>query len=94
LIYFKIDHTLPLHPELLKLSVDQAIKGDLESPFLDNVIANLGLVVSVYDFKSIDGGFMYPGQGASTYTIKFRVHNVSYPPIPIQQEKDSKPFAP
>ncbi|KAK6937606.1 RNA polymerase III, subunit Rpc25 [Dillenia turbinata] len=168
-----LEHTLRLPPELLKLSLDDSIKRELERLFLDKVIANLGHVVSVYDIKSIDGGFIYPGQGASTYTavfrlimfrpfkgeiitaklkesdskglrlslgffddiyvpahlmpnpssfetdpenpqykrwlwifedekypidgfdeIKFQVHNVSYPPIPIEQEKDSKPFAP
>ena len=33
------------------------------------VIANLGLCISVYDITSIDGGFVFPGDGASTYTV-------------------------
>ncbi|KAJ8762783.1 hypothetical protein K2173_022912 [Erythroxylum novogranatense] len=32
------------------------------------VIANLGLCVSVYDIRNIDGGFIFPKDGASTYT--------------------------
>ena len=33
------------------------------------VIANLGLCVSIYDIKEIEGGFVYPGEGASTHTV-------------------------
>lgn len=169
----KIEHTLRLPPHLLNLPLSEAIKGELESLFLDKVVAQLGLCISVYDIQSVDGGFVFPGDGASTYTvqfrlivfrpfvgevieatlkestpnglrlslgffddiyvpqpllpnpsvsepdpvnknqvrwiwkfndenytidgvdeIRFRVLNVSFPSIPIEQEKDSKPFAP
>jgi DNA-directed RNA polymerase III subunit RPC8 len=33
------------------------------------VIAKLGLCVSVYDIKSIEGGFIFPSDGAATYTV-------------------------
>lgn len=168
-----IEHTLRLAPHLLSLSLNEAIKGELEGLFVDKVIANLGLIISVYDIRSIDGGFIYPSEGASTYTVKFRlvvfrpfvgevitarlkesnaeglrlslgffddiyvpaplmpvpsrsetdpenksqvkwiwkfdeqdypidnvdeirfqVHNVSYPSLPLEQDRDSKPFAP
>ncbi|KAF9619085.1 hypothetical protein IFM89_005099 [Coptis chinensis] len=183
-----IEHTLRLPPHLLNLPPDQVIKGELETLFLDKVITNLGLCVSVYDIRNIDGGFIFPGDGASTFTvciyvyfsaslayfctctlwqvnfrlimfrpfvgevlsgeveksdakglrlslgffkditlpahllpnpskfgedgkwtwdfngtelpiekedeIRFKVHNIRYPPIPVEQEKDAKPFAP
>ncbi|XP_043718951.1 DNA-directed RNA polymerase III subunit RPC8 [Telopea speciosissima] len=168
-----IEHTLRVPPHLLSLPLEEAIKGELERLFLDKVISNLGLCISVYDIKSIDGGFIFPGDGASTYTavfrlimfrpfvgeilvaklksfdanglrlslgffddiyvpvhllpnpssllpdpdnknelrwtwefqeekfpidgkdeIRFRVHSIRYPPIPIEQEKEAKPFAP
>ncbi|XP_010265332.1 PREDICTED: DNA-directed RNA polymerase III subunit RPC8-like [Nelumbo nucifera] len=168
-----IEHTLRLPPHLLKLPLDEAIKGELEALFLDKVIPNLGLCISIYDIGDIKDGFIYPGDGASTYTvqfrlimfrpfvgeiivgklkssdanglnlsvgffddihipvhllpnpssltldpenkhegiwtwefqdeqypidgkdeIRFRVHSISYPPIPIEQEKEAKPFAP
>ncbi|KAJ1442404.1 RNA polymerase Rpb7, N-terminal [Sesbania bispinosa] len=170
----RIKHKLPLPPSLLALPLREAIHMELEKLFLDKVIANLGLCVSVYDIRSIDGGFVFPGDGAPTYTvvfnlimfrpfvgeiitakllssdanglrlslgffediyvpahhlpnpnhfvaepknskkgiwywdfdeqssypiddtdvIKFRVQSVSYPPIPVEQSKESKPFAP
>ncbi|MED6147333.1 hypothetical protein PIB30_043250, partial [Stylosanthes scabra] len=169
----KIEHTLPLPASELARPIREAIHTQLENLFLDKVIANLGLCVSVYDIKSIEGGFIYPGDGYPTYkvvfnlimfrpfvgeimtakllssdadglrlslgffddiyvplqhlpspnefkaesknstkgtwywkydeqsfpiddsdVIKFRIQNVTYPSIPIEQPKESKPFAP
>uniref|UniRef100_A0A2N9FS76 RNA polymerase Rpb7-like N-terminal domain-containing protein n=1 Tax=Fagus sylvatica TaxID=28930 RepID=A0A2N9FS76_FAGSY len=58
-------------PCLLNLPIEEAIKGELEKLFLDKVIAKLGLCVSVYDIKSIEGGFIFPSDGAATYTQRF-----------------------
>ncbi|KVH89192.1 RNA polymerase III, subunit Rpc25 [Cynara cardunculus var. scolymus] len=69
----KLEHTLRLQPHLLSLPINEAVKGELESLFLDKVIANLGLCISVYDIESIDGGFIFPNEGAPTYTVKFRL---------------------
>lgn len=41
----------------------------LKSVSASQVIANLGLCVSVYDIISFDGGFIFPGDGAPTYTV-------------------------
>lgn len=30
----------------------------------------------------------------SIWQIKFRVQSVNYPPVPVEQPKESKPFAP
>lgn len=68
-----IEHTLRLPPHLLNLSLDEAIKIELETLFLDKVIAKLGLCISVYDIRSIKGGFIFPGDGGSTYTVDFRL---------------------
>ncbi|XP_050236832.1 uncharacterized protein LOC126686688 [Mercurialis annua] len=68
-----IEHTLRLPPSLLSLPLQDAIKKELENIFLDKVIANLGLCISIYDIRNIDGGFIFPGDGASTYTVEFRM---------------------
>nr|GLL16787.1 DNA-directed RNA polymerase III subunit RPC8 isoform X2 [Ipomoea trifida] len=67
----EIEHTLRLPPHLLNLALNEAIKGELEGLFVDKVIAQLGLCISVYDIRSIDGGFIFPGDGASTYTVLY-----------------------
>ncbi|KAI9181997.1 hypothetical protein LWI28_020928 [Acer negundo] len=69
----KIEHTLRLPPHLLSLPLDEAVKKELENIFLDKVIADLGLCISVYNIYEIEGGFIFPGEGASTYTAKFRL---------------------
>lgn len=38
---------------------------------LFKVIKDLGLVVTLYDIKSLEGGFVFPGDGAPTYTVRF-----------------------
>ena len=38
------------------------------------VIANLGPCISVYDIRSIDGDFVFPGDGASTCTVYFIIY--------------------
>ncbi|XP_019455990.1 PREDICTED: DNA-directed RNA polymerase III subunit RPC8-like isoform X1 [Lupinus angustifolius] len=175
----RIEHTLPLPPSLLTLPIREAMQMEIEKLFLDKVIANLGLCISLYDIRSIEGGYIFPGDGAPTYTvvfnlvmfrpfvgeviaakllasnadglrlslgffddiyvpahlmpipnhfeadpinsyendskkgtwfwdyegehfpiedseaeIRFRVQSVSYPPVPVEQPKESKPFAP
>jgi DNA-directed RNA polymerase subunit E'/Rpb7 len=37
------------------------------------VIANLGLAVSVYDILDIQGGLIYPSDGAAHFKAKFRL---------------------
>ncbi|RVW84835.1 hypothetical protein CK203_048600 [Vitis vinifera] len=50
-----IEHTVQLRPHLLDLPLNEAVKGEFESLFLDKIIVNLGLCISVYDMRSIDG---------------------------------------
>lgn len=69
----KIEHTLRLPPHLLDRPLHVAIKGELENLFLDKVIADLGLCISVYDILNIEGGSIFAGDGASTYTVLFRL---------------------
>ncbi|KMT15909.1 hypothetical protein BVRB_3g055960 [Beta vulgaris subsp. vulgaris] len=69
----QLEHRLRLPPHLLNLPLEDSIKGQLQSIFLDKVIAKLGLCVSIYDIKSINGGFVLPVEGAPTYTVVFRM---------------------
>lgn len=69
----KLEHTLRLKPDLLSLPINEAVKGELEALFVDKVIENLGLGISVYDIESITGGFIFANEGAPTYTVKFRL---------------------
>ncbi|EPS74423.1 hypothetical protein M569_00336, partial [Genlisea aurea] len=68
-----IEHTFRLSPALLDRPLKDAIKEELGSIFLDKVIKDLGLCAAIYDLRSIQGGFVVPGEGAPTYTVKFRM---------------------
>ncbi|KAG6526894.1 hypothetical protein ZIOFF_008981 [Zingiber officinale] len=68
-----IEHNLRLPPHLLNRPLVDAIKDELERLYLDKVITNLGLCISVYDIQSLEGGFIYPGEGSSTYKVVFRL---------------------
>ncbi|KAG2645312.1 DNA-directed RNA polymerase III subunit rpc8-like [Panicum virgatum] len=68
-----IQHDLPMPPHLLSRPLLDAIKAELERLFLDKVIANLGLCVSVYDIRSVEGGSIHAGEGCSIYRVSFRL---------------------
>ena len=67
----QLEHKLRLPPHLLDVPLEGAIKSELETLFLDKVIPKLGLCVSVYDIREIDGGFVVAGEGAPTYRVCF-----------------------
>ncbi|XP_009110974.1 DNA-directed RNA polymerase III subunit RPC8 isoform X2 [Brassica rapa] len=161
----ELEDTVRVPPSDLNLPLEVAIKKALQKLFLDKVLS-IGLCVSIYGIKSIEGGFVLPGDGAATYKvrfrivvfrpfvgeviaakfkesdsnglryvyvpapliptpnrcepdpynrnqmrwvwkygddefiiddscqIKFRVENISYPPVPTERAEDAKPFAP
>ncbi|CBI29576.3 unnamed protein product, partial [Vitis vinifera] len=73
-----IEHTVQLRPHLLDLPLNEAVKGEFESLFLDKIIVNLGLCISVYDMRSIDGGLVFPRDGVLLFLIKiFGFHTLS-----------------
>lgn len=76
----KIEHKFALPPHLLELPIREAIQSELERLFLDKVIQNLGLCISVYDITSIEGGSIFPGAGAPTYQVVFNL--IMFRPFP------------
>lgn len=46
---------------------EAAITSALEKSFLDRVVPNLGLVVTLYDIMSIGDGYVYPSDGGAHY---------------------------
>ncbi|XP_021830979.1 uncharacterized protein LOC110771055 [Prunus avium] len=65
----RIEHTLRLPPHLLSLRLEDAVRGELEKLFLDKVIANLGLCISVHTIQSINDGFILPNDGHPTFRV-------------------------
>ncbi|KAJ8752012.1 hypothetical protein K2173_001038 [Erythroxylum novogranatense] len=68
-----IGHKLHLPPYLLNLPLEKPIEKELDNIFIDKSgYSKIGTVVSIYDIRSIDGGFIFPGNGASTYILYIR----------------------
>ena len=58
-------------PKDLGQSTLGAVTAVLEKTYLDRVIKDVGLVVSIFDVFSIDGGFVYPSDGAVVFAVTF-----------------------
>lgn len=50
-----------------------AVTQVIKQRYVDTVIAKLGLVISLFDILSIEGGFIYPNDGAAFFKVKFRL---------------------
>ena len=66
------DNVRVLPQDLAKPSL-QAITEVIEKLYIDKVISDLGLAVTIYDILHVEGGFIYPSDGAAHFTVKFRL---------------------
>ncbi|OAE28249.1 hypothetical protein AXG93_4492s1400 [Marchantia polymorpha subsp. ruderalis] len=131
----KVKHELRIAPQKLSLPLLDAITSEIQNLFFDKVLKDMGLCITLYDVRAVEGGFVFPGDGAPRFTffedihipehllqqpsvfdeeeklwiwnfngndmfmdldeeVRFRVVQVKYPTIPIEQDKGAKPFAP
>jgi DNA-directed RNA polymerase subunit E'/Rpb7 len=51
----------------------QSVTEVIQERYFDRVIPQLGLVVTLYDVLSIEGGFIHPNDGAAYFKVEFRV---------------------
>lgn len=68
-----IEEEVRVHPQDLHKSPVDAVTEVIERRYLDRVMPDLGLVVTLYDIQSIEGGFIYPNDGAAFFRTKFRL---------------------
>lgn len=55
-------------PDLFRLSMEEAIKGELNKRFANRVIINVGLCITLYDILEIKESFIYQGDGSAHAT--------------------------
>jgi DNA-directed RNA polymerase subunit E'/Rpb7 len=75
-----IEDNIRVHPSELSKPPLKAVSDVIEKRYVDKVVANIGLVVTLYDVLDISGGFIYPNDGAANFKVKFRV--VVFRPFP------------
>ena len=67
------DSAVTIKPQHLDKEPLTAIVAELENLYVDKVIPDLGLVVTLYEVNSIKGGIIYAGDGAAHYEVEFKM---------------------
>eukprot|EP00884_Botryococcus_braunii_P010660 jgi/Botrbrau1/19596/Bobra.0035s0074.1 len=68
-----IEHTVRVPPSDFERPTLEAVTEIIEHTFLDKVIENLGLAITIYDILDIKGGMIYPRDGAAHFQVTFRL---------------------
>lgn len=55
-------------PDLFRLPLEEAIRGELNKRFANRVIINVGLCIALYDILEIKESFIYQGDGSAHST--------------------------
>mmetsp|Transcript_8658 Transcript_8658/g.14927 ORF Transcript_8658/g.14927 Transcript_8658/m.14927 type:complete len:213 (-) Transcript_8658:614-1252(-) len=68
-----LEDELRVQPQDLHKSPQEAVTEVIEQRYIDRVLPELGLVVTLYDIQGIEGGFIYPNDGAAFFKVRFRL---------------------
>lgn len=67
-----IEADIRVHPKDLNKPPLIAVTDVIEQQYLDKVVPDLGLVITIYDIQHIKGGHVYPNDGAAYFKARFR----------------------
>lgn len=68
-----LEDNIAVQPSELNVPTVEAITKVIEKNYFDKVIHDVGLVVTLYDIQHIEGGYVYPLEGAARFRVKFRL---------------------
>lgn len=66
------DPNVKILPENLGKPRLEAVTQVIESLYVDKVVKDMGLVVTLYEIVSITGGTVYPGEGSAHFHVVFK----------------------
>jgi len=69
----RVVDTVQVPPRNLGLDTDKAVLEELRNKYVDRVVRGSGLCVAIYDLHRIQGGEIFPGEGAVHFSVDFRV---------------------
>lgn len=72
-ILARVTDTVQIPPRNLGLNTDEAVLEELRKKYVDRVVRGSGLCVAIYDLHRIQGGEIFPGDGAVHFNVDFRV---------------------
>ena len=67
-----ITDTVKIPPWLFNVSLEDAVKVELNRRFANKVVHNVGLFISLFDILKCEDSFIFPGDGSSHTKIHFR----------------------
>lgn len=68
-----VEEEICVPPSESRLPRETAVTRVIEANFINKVVPDLGLVVTLWDIKSISGGQIYPNDGNVNYKVTFRL---------------------
>lgn len=68
-----LEDKLRVQPQDLGKPTLEAVTAEIERTYFDKVVPDLGLVITLYDILDIQGGFVFPSDGAAHFDTKFRL---------------------
>lgn len=68
-----VEDNVRVDPSQLGGPASLAVEEQLKKLYFDKVILDVGLVVSLYDITSIEGGDVQLGDGGVRFAVKFRL---------------------
>lgn len=69
----KIEADVKISPQDLIKPPLTAVTEVIEKEYLDRIIPELGLAITIYDVLSVEGGHIYPNDGAAYFKVVFRL---------------------
>lgn len=67
----KFEDNVRVLPSELGNKTFEAVQAVLEKSYIDHVIKDVGLAITVYEITSVEGGFIYPSDGAAHFSVAF-----------------------
>lgn len=77
---YTLEDNVRIDPKHLGKPTEQAIAHVLSQTFIDRVIQDVGLIVTLYDILKVGEGAVYHSDGGAHYKVTFRV--VVFKPFP------------
>ena len=68
-----IQDKIRVRPQDLAKPTLEAVTAEIERTYIDKVVRDLGLIITIFDILDIQGGFVFPSDGAAHFDTKFRV---------------------
>lgn len=71
-ILSEISDLIRIPPSALNVPIQHSISDELNKKYANKIIANLGLVITIWDILDIKDGLLKPGDGGSYVEVRFR----------------------